>query len=122
MQKLYFEAAWKKTLATNDHEYIKQIFEDVKPNLISGVYFTFLWSAQNHRNDRLITTLIHNVEPKPLELVDTIIAYKQQDKLKSIHKFHVPETIPAYHTMPWTFIFPRAPLELKTPNYVIHEN
>lgn len=119
MQTLYFEAAWEKTLAPNDREKMVHFFEKVKPNLNDGVHFTYLWSAHNHKNEILITTLIHNVQPKPLELVDTIIAYKHYDKLEHINKFYVPEIIPAYKTMPWTLIFSKEQCEDNIPDYII---
>ena len=58
MQKLYFEAAWERTIAQNDREKIIKIFEKVQPTLSSGVHFTFLWAAKNHENETLIVNSV----------------------------------------------------------------
>lgn len=119
MQKLYFEAAWEHTLATNDRNKISQTFEIVKPNLDEGVQFTFLWEAHNHKGEQLITTLIHNVRPYPLELINTTIQYQQHENLSFISTFHVPEIIPPKSSMPWTFIFSTDLKGKKAPDYII---
>jgi len=122
MQRLYFEAAWKRTVAQTDREKIIKIFENVKTTLPNGVHFTFLWAAKNHENETLITTLIHNVRPYALQLTNTIIACKLNTEAQYKDKFDVKEPIPAYNTMPWTFIFPQHETMNEAPDYVISVN
>src|SRR5699024_10033857 len=122
MQKLYFEAAWERTIAQNDREKIIKIFEKVQPTLSSGVHFTFLWTAKNHENETLITTLIDNVRPHVLQLTNTIDTYKVNTEVQYKDKFDVKEPIPANSSMPWTFIFSQHETINEAPDYVISVN
>ena len=119
MQTLYFENAWERTIAQDDRDYIIEKFEEVKLELEEGIHFTFLWAAENHKKDLLITALIHNVRSYPLLLDDTVIAYQTNTDTPYINKFYIKETIPAHSTMPWTFIFSENKPTYETPKYVI---
>jgi len=98
MQTLFFENAWEKTISTQDRINIQRVFDET--NFESGVTIEYLWEAKNHLNAVLATTLIHNHTENPITLENINIQYKSMRET-----FTVPTTIPAYHSMPWTFIF-----------------
>lgn len=98
MQKLFFEDAWKKTISSQDRQKIRNIFDERK--IGQGLSITYLWEAKNHLDDLLVTSLIHNQTGEPCNLDKIKIQYKTK-----IASFSLPITIPAYHSMPWTFIF-----------------
>ncbi|WP_165769140.1 hypothetical protein [Virgibacillus profundi] len=57
MQKLIFESAWDKTIAEQDRENIKQVFDKVNLTAEKSIQFTSLWQAKNHRGELLIAVL-----------------------------------------------------------------
>ncbi|MCZ2259903.1 SLAP domain-containing protein [Sporosarcina sp. G11-34] len=105
MQKLYFESAWDKTIAPADREKIINHFQEQTKHLKDGVHFLFLWQAKNHKNERLITVLIHNNEEHNFRLQNTAIAYYEQDQPIATGMFSLPCEIAGNTSMPWTFIF-----------------
>lgn len=119
MQKLYFEDAWGRTISQEDRDRITEKFDEIKLNLHDGVHFTFLWDAENHENETLITTLIHNVQSHVLHLDDTVIAYKIKGEVLCTNHFHVKEAISAHSSMPWTFIFKKNEAVNAMPDYSI---
>lgn len=98
MQTLFFEDAWKKTISPHDRKNIQTAFDET--NIGDDVTISYLWEAKNHVNALLVTTLIHNGTDKPLNLENINIRYQTR-----VGSFTVPLAIPAYHSMPWTFIF-----------------
>ncbi len=120
MQILYFEPAWERTIATEDRQNIIEKFDQTKLKVENGIHFTFLWAAENHKKELLITVLIHNVRSYPLQLNDTVIAYTNNDGTQYINTFYLKEIIPTHHSMPWTFMFPKSGLISESPDYVIY--
>lgn len=107
MQQLVFEAAWEKTIARKDRQTIIRNFEQVLATLPStGVHFTLLKKAVNHRDDLLITVLIHNCNEKPLDFDRDVLQYRLDEQILARHTFHLPLKIAGKTSMPWTFIFP----------------
>ncbi|WP_208591548.1 SLAP domain-containing protein [Gracilibacillus suaedae] len=107
MQKLHFEDAWNRTISNKDRLEIKKIFEQTKKDAEDGVTFVPIRSAVNHRNDLLITTLIHNFQPEETDLTNINIQLYQD--CKQIASQHIKESrlrLPAKTSMPWTIIFP----------------
>src|SRR5690625_7008419 len=80
-QRLQFESAWDKTIATRDREKIKKAFHGQLPQLNDGIHFSYLWKAKNHRNDLLITVLIHNRTKSILHLKNTSISYTEHEQM-----------------------------------------
>lgn len=105
MQKLQFESAWEKTIAPDDRQTIEDIFNKEVTSLTSGVHFSFLWQAINHKGDRLVTVLIHNCEKTNLHIENTVVTYHQQEQVIATGTFTLPCNVDSYTTMPWTFIF-----------------
>ena len=105
MQKLYFEPAWDKTIAPRDREKIINHFHERIKHFKDGIHFSFLWEAENHKGQKLVTVLIHNGEEIEFRLQDTVIAYYRWDLHVATGIFDLPCVIPGTTTMPWTFIF-----------------
>ncbi|MFD2656408.1 SLAP domain-containing protein [Gracilibacillus thailandensis] len=107
MQQLHFEDAWNRTISNEDRLDIKKIFEQTKKDAEDGVTFVPVRTAVNHRNDLLITTLIHNFQSEETDLTNINIQLFQDNK--RIASQYIEESrlcFPAKTSMPWTFIFP----------------
>lgn len=120
MQKLFFEPAWDKTIAQVDRDIITQHFQKLHPK--EDVYLSFLRVAINHKNELLVTVLIHNRQDEPLHLEETVIAYHPVHGTTITGVFHLPLAIPRKTSMPWTFIFSASNQAEQTPTYTIYEN
>lgn len=120
MQKLLFESAWEKTIAQVDREIITQHFLTLQPK--DDVYLSFIREATNHKNELLVTTLIHNRQAVPLQIEETTIAYQPAGQLMKTGLFHLPITIPEMTSMPWTFIFSPSNETEQAPVYLIQGN
>ncbi|MGE7667287.1 SLAP domain-containing protein [Ureibacillus composti] len=108
MQQLQFEASWEKTLAPQDLEYIKGIFQETKDLKSSEILFSPIREALNHKEDLLVTVLVHNFSDQPLKFTNTRLLYKIQGDIKAEKAFTLPAlVIPSKVSMPWTFIFPK---------------
>lgn len=106
MQRLQFEPAWDKTIAPQDREQIEKTFASMRPmNDNKGIYLTFLREAINHKDDLLVTVLIHNCTDEKLSLKNVCIAYHQNEKVIAVDTFNLPFEISPRTTMPWTFIY-----------------
>ncbi|SFM49074.1 SLAP domain-containing protein [Gracilibacillus orientalis] len=108
MQRLFFEDAWNRTINDEDRLDIEKTFEQTKKDADDGVSFVPIRSAVNHRNDLLVTTLIHNFQSEAADLTNINIQLFQENK--QITSQQIEETrlhLPAKTTMPWTFIFPK---------------
>lgn len=119
MHKLQFEPAWDKTISSQDRHEIIEMFEQVTPFLEAGIHFTFLWGAYNHKNELLITVLIHNFQRESLQLQHTIISYQEEQDIIVNGIFDVRAIIPAHTSMPWTFIFSADNQTDSAPDYII---
>ena len=119
MQKLYFEPAWDKTIAFTDREKIMHHFQQQTKQLQNGVHMSFLWNARNHKNEQLITVLIHNFEEINFRLHNTVISYNEQGKQLANATFSLPREIAGNTSMPWAFIFSEANETNTDPQYKI---
>jgi len=106
MQKLVFEDAWDRTLSQKDREEIERIFQEVVPNLDTGVTFTTIRIAVNHKDERLVTAIIHNRTEQTLIFENTPLDIWEGDNRLAEHKFTSPTLQVPETSMPWTFIFP----------------
>lgn len=105
MQKLFLESAWDKTIAPADRVKITNHFHEHVPHLLEKIHFSFYKKAINHKNELLITVLIHNAQDIALNLQNVVITYKEENKQVATGIFIVPVKIEKYTSMPWTFIF-----------------
>ncbi|MBE1554836.1 SLAP domain-containing protein [Sporosarcina limicola] len=105
MQKLYFEPAWDKAIAPIDREKITHHFHQQTKQLQVGVHLSFLWNARNHKDEQLITVLIHNFEETIFHLDNTVISYYEQGEKTANATFSLPCEVTGNTSMPWTFIF-----------------
>ncbi|MGN8646836.1 SLAP domain-containing protein [Gracilibacillus sp. HCP3S3_G5_1] len=107
MQRLFLEDAWNRTISEQDRLEIKKIFDQTKADADGGVTFVPIRSAVNHRNDLLITTLIHNFESTEADLTNINIQLFQEGKQLASQQMEEKRLyLPANTSMPWTFIFP----------------
>ncbi|MCC3357010.1 SLAP domain-containing protein [Bacillus sp. REN16] len=107
MQILVFEDAWDRTISPKDREKIEHIFYETVADLDAGVTFTTIWIATNHKNEQLVTAIIHNKTTQNLIFENTLIEVWSGDNLLANQKFTLPTLyIPPETSMPWTFIFP----------------
>ncbi len=107
MQNLVFEEAWDRTISRKDREEIEYIFHEVVENLGTGVTFTTIWVAVNHKNERLVTTIVHNNTEQSLIFTNRTLEIWDLDRLLAEHRFTLPTfQVPPETSMPWTFIFP----------------
>ncbi|QUW22959.1 SLAP domain-containing protein [Sporosarcina sp. Marseille-Q4063] len=117
MQTLYFEPAWDRTIAPADREKVMDHFQSRHPE--NDIQLSFLWEAINHKEERLITVLIHNGKDTPLPLQDVVIAYDKEGKQIATGIFTLPLKIPGKTSMPWTFIFTPVNQSEVSPRYTI---
>lgn len=120
MQKLFFEPAWDKTIAPVDRELITKHFQTFPPQ--EDVNLSFLREAVNHRNELLVTVLIHNGQRVPLQIDNIAIAYQPTHKSTKTSLFSLPLQIPAKTSMPWTFSYSPSNHTEQTPIYIIRQN
>ena len=107
MQQLQFESSWAKALSAQDREFIEKLFNDTKQQHDSTIVFSPIRQAINHRNELLVTVLVHNFSQHPLLFDHTRLVYSNETEVLAEHVFTLPTlTIPAQVSMPWTFIFP----------------
>ena len=107
MQQLRFESSWDKTLSAQDRDYIEKLFNDTKQQHHSTIVFSPIREAINHRNELLITVLVHNFSQNPFTFKGTRLVYSNEHEVLAENLFTLPTfTIPPQVSMPWTFIFP----------------
>ncbi|MEH7385823.1 SLAP domain-containing protein [Bacillus sp. JJ1521] len=107
MQKLVFEEAWDRTISQKDREEIKHIFHKAVTKLETGITFTTIWVAVNHKNERLVTTIVHNNTAQNLLFENTTLEIWDGANHLAEHTFTLPALkVPPVTSMPWTFIFP----------------
>ncbi len=105
MQKLFWESAWDKTIAPADREKITTHFHKHLPHLLEEVHLSFYKKAINHKNELLITVLVHNPRDVVLHLHDVGITFEEEGQKIASGIFNVPVEIDKHTSMPWTFIF-----------------
>ncbi|MEK5185218.1 SLAP domain-containing protein [Solibacillus sp. FSL W7-1324] len=104
MQKLQFEAAWDKTISTQDRLLIEQAFQKTKEQ-DQPISCDVIRKAINHKKQILITTLIHNRTEQQLTFNNRKISIITE-KGQITRNFTIDAlSIPPYCSMPWTFIF-----------------
>lgn len=107
-QQLQFEASWDKALATEDRHSIENIFHETKHLNATEILFSPIREAINHKEELLITVLVHNFSDKNLQFNNTRILYKIEGEVIADHVFTLPAImVPPNVSMPWTFIFPK---------------
>lgn len=102
-QQLFFEQAWERTIAFIDRQEITKRFHEQPINNKRSLQF--IKKAYNHKNHLLITVIIHNQTEQALEINHTKVTCMKDDRQVATGTFRLPCNIPAYHSMPWTFIF-----------------
>ncbi|MEH7226342.1 SLAP domain-containing protein [Bacillus sp. JJ1566] len=106
MQKLVFEDAWDRTISQKDREVIEHIFHEVVTKLDSGITFTTVRIAVNHKNERLVTAIVHNRTEQNLVFENIPLQIWAGNTLLAEHTFTLPAfQVPPETSMPWTFIF-----------------
>lgn len=106
MQRLFFEAAWDKTIAPQDRSRIEEIFAETAFDKKNDIAFSPVREAVNHRKELLVTVLVHNFKNQEITFADTKLGLRCDGKLTAEHVFSMPLSIPPETSMPWTFIFP----------------
>lgn len=105
MQKLQFEAAWEKTISTQDRLLIEELFNRTKDDTGNAISCKIIRTAINHKQQVLITTLIHNRTAQLLNFqnreVICVTSEKEIAQIFMIKALRIPPTT----SMPWTFIF-----------------
>ncbi|WP_148631268.1 SLAP domain-containing protein [Bacillus sp. E214] len=108
MQHLQFEKSWDKALSAQDRSYIEKVFVETKHLNGTGVIFSPIREAINHKEALLVTVLVHNFTDQPLTFNNTRLRYKIQGEVIAENEFTLPKlVIPNEVSMPWTFIFPK---------------
>ncbi|WP_449620748.1 SLAP domain-containing protein [Robertmurraya sp. Marseille-Q9965] len=108
MQELQFEASWDKALSTQDRMTIEKIYYDTKHQNNSKIVFSPIREASNHKQDLLVTALVHNFSSMPFSFQNIRLRYCIKDEKVAEYIFHLPKlTVPVQVSMPWTFIFPK---------------
>jgi len=108
MQHLQFEKSWDKALSAQDRSYIEKVFVETKHLNGTGVIFSPIREAINHKEALLVTVLVHNFTDQPLTFNNTRLRYKIQGEVIAENEFTLPNlVIPNEVSMPWTFIFPK---------------
>ncbi|WP_099355341.1 SLAP domain-containing protein [Fredinandcohnia onubensis] len=117
MQKLVFEAAWDRTISRKDRDVIEQLFRE--EIIEEGISFTIIRVAVNHKNERLVTAIVHNRTAQYLVFENTPLQFCDGDRLLVEHEFTLSALqVPPETSMPWTFIFPADGFEI--PNSIEH--
>lgn len=111
MQKLVFEEKWDKTIANADRIFIEKVFSELTLNDVDTLQFTPVRQAVNHREDLLVTVIIHNISGEGLFINQQKLSYLENEHLMAEETFSLPVAIPPFTSMPWTFIFPRKSIQ-----------
>lgn len=105
MQKLHFEHAWEKTLSQKDWLALEQLFQETVSQQKSCIVCHVFRQAINHKNQMLITVLIHNFSNDELTFENREV-HCLLDEGQVSQKFTLQAlSIPPKTSMPWTFIF-----------------
>ena len=107
IQQLFFETAWDKTISQQDRTQIEELFQQTQAITTSAITFVLVRTAVNHREELLVTALIHNFTEMAQDLTDSTVNLcwsGQQIATLSINDSRL--QLPAKTSMPWTFIYP----------------
>ena len=104
MQQLVYHPAWEKQLSAQDRQLIEDVFEQTYHIQHDILETPFIRAAFNHKNELLVTVLIHNFTHRAIGVNDKFVQLSQ-GKLFFEQKFTLPTRIAAFSSMPWTFIF-----------------
>ncbi|KGR78043.1 SLAP domain-containing protein [Ureibacillus manganicus] len=108
MQKLQFETSWDKALAAEDRQQIEKLFHNTKKLNSSEILFSRIRVAINHKDELLVTVLVHNFSDRPLDFINKRLIYSIQGEVIGDSKFTLPAlVIQPRVSIPWTFIFPK---------------
>lgn len=119
MQKLIFHPKWDKTISIKDRKLIELCFAEAAVMENQQIEFTPLWHARNHKQELLVTAIVHNTSKQPFSFHERKISYHDRAGKAAEHQFSIKSLIIEPHTsMPWTFIFPLNTI-IKGP---LHEN
>lgn len=106
MQQLQYETSWDKALSAQDRQAIEEIFNETKQQNTHDILLTPIREALNHKQELLVTVLVHNFTKYPLTFHKTRLVYRIQEGIIADKEFTLPMlTIPPQMSMPWTFIF-----------------
>lgn len=112
MQQLQFEEKWDKTLADQDRRKIEEVFDETKDQNDSELDPVTLWHANNHKDELLVTALLHNRSDETLKFNNSHLMYKTLEEPIAEKDFDIPRLeIPPRTSMPWTFIFPKVKVD-----------
>lgn len=104
MQKLQYEPAWDKAISAQDRLLIEQVFQQTKEQ-DKRISCCLIRTAINHKQQKLIITLIHNRTDQQLKFRNTEISIITETE-KITQNFTIDALqIPPFCSMPWTFIF-----------------
>ena len=116
MQQLQFEASWDKALSGQDRRYIEKVFNETKHLHSSGVVFSPIREAINHKEELLVSALVHNFRNQPLLFNNVSLLYRIGEEVIAERVFTLPKlVIPNEVSMPWTFIFPWGSYKSQAP-------
>ena len=105
MQTLQFETAWEKAVAERDRQYIEELFQNTKELKSQDIDCHIIRTAINHKQQMLVTVLIHNFTEQPLAFKERVVRCLLEHGSVA-QKFTIPAlTIPPFTSMPWTFIY-----------------
>lgn len=114
-QQLQFEASWDRALAEKDQKLIEKIFNATYPSDHREVICSFIRVAINHKEELLVTALVHNYMDCPLVFENVRVLYRIKGQVLADNLFTLSAlVIPPYVSMPWTFIFPQDRYILKS--------
>lgn len=108
MQYLQFESSWEKALAAQDRQNIESIFSKAKNQNGSNIICSAIREAINHKEELLVSVLVHNFTDHTITFNNTRLLYSKQGANIADKTFTLPTlAIPSQVSMPWTFIFPK---------------
>jgi SLAP domain-containing protein len=112
MQQLQFEEKWDKTISDQDRRKIEEVFDETKDQNDRELDPVTLWHANNHKDELLVTALLHNRSDEPYTFNQAHLIYKTLDEPIAEKDFDIPRLeIPPRTSMPWTFIFQNSKVE-----------
>ncbi|WP_054752556.1 SLAP domain-containing protein [Piscibacillus salipiscarius] len=108
MQQLQFEEKWDKTISDQDRRKIEEVFEETKNHDDFEFEPVTLWQANNHKDELLVTALLHNRSDKTVSFNDVHITYKTLDAPIAERDFNIPRLqIPPDNEYALDIYFPR---------------
>ncbi|RPF50628.1 SLAP domain-containing protein [Aquisalibacillus elongatus] len=113
--KLVYEEKWDQNLSREDRRKIEEVFDETKES-DQAIEAVTLWHAFNHKNELLVTALIHNRSENDIIFDHTHITYRTLDETIAEDTFTIPRLVVQPNTsMPWTFIFSKS--EVNEPSF-----